>query len=219
MAELTPASLDERLVSATPGDEDLVHFSCCKCGGAFVAEALVQKSKNTFLCKLCHRLNSLLTRHLGCRYVGQLEGSSEKAKLEFWSKVGAKCKDNPGLRYEKVKDVVVSQVVHRTVTEHAETLSGEFLPLSVYLAKGYSEAEVKNIASNCAWYHCTQLQVPVYCLRVLKSYHKEARVKAKEEWLQAERAVKKRQGPAGLTAPVEGAKPVAERRWAAFGVA
>ena len=124
--------------------------------------------------------------------------------------MGCKCKDQPGLPFDKVKDLVVTQVVHRTVTEHAETLQGEFLPLSVYRAKGYSEAEVSNIASNCAWYHCNQLQVPVYCLRVLSSFHKEARVKAEEEWLQAERAVKKRKGAAGVTAPAEGDKAVAD---------
>ena len=77
-------------------------------------EALVQKSKNCYVCKLCHRLNNLLTRHLAGRYVGELEGSTEQHKQQFWTKVGAKCKDQPGLRFQKVKDVVVSVTVRST---------------------------------------------------------------------------------------------------------
>ena len=79
----------------------------------------------------------------------------------------------------------------------------------MYLSRGYSESDVQNIASNCAWYQCPQLQTPVYCLRVLGSFHKEARLKAEEEWLQAERSVKKKKGQASLQGPSEGQKALA----------
>ncbi|CAE7626728.1 unnamed protein product, partial [Symbiodinium sp. CCMP2456] len=108
------------------------HVQCSKYSCAFPLHVLVQEGKHTNLCNLCHRLHTLLTRHLGGAFLSKLQGATPAEKHAFLSDLCKKHEADGNLSYQRVRDTVTARTVSRTVTEHSNTLGGEFLPLSVY---------------------------------------------------------------------------------------
>ena len=198
---------EEALVSGTADTQSQTEAAavlhgeaCARCGCTFESHALVRKSKHTAVCALCNRLTVMLTRHLGVGFLNKLQGSSGQERKDFWKHLAQKHAADKNLSYQRVKDTLTTRHLTRAVTEHLMALGGEFLPLSVYRQRGYSEQEVKNIEKNCAFYRSEELEREVFCLRVLSTCHRELRQKVDEEFLEAERGVRK-QPAAAKAAP------------------
>ena len=112
------------------------HVKCAKCQETIPVHEAVLKGKQLWWCRGCNCVNSTLRRHLQWPPT-EFNALDSEAQLAFWKS----CKDlknaagaNP-LRYERIKDVLVTSLTTSRMMEIAKESKGEYLPLSVYQSK------------------------------------------------------------------------------------
>ena len=117
--QVVPASQDQKV-------------QCQKClSQVYVYDA--QARGKVWWCKPCNAINSMLRRNLSWP-PAEFSALDSDAQAAFWQRCQA-AKDAAGegrLRYDRLRDVLITSLTTQVTNELTKKSCGEFLPLSVY---------------------------------------------------------------------------------------
>ena len=117
--QVVPASQDQKV-------------QCQKClSQVYVYDA--QARGKVWWCKPCNAINSMLRRNLSWP-PAEFSALDSDAQAAFWQRCQA-AKDAAGegrLRYDRLRDVLITSLTTQVTNELTKRSCGEFLPLSVY---------------------------------------------------------------------------------------
>ena len=164
-------------------------FLCSLCNLRYEGKDGRQHGRK-FQCVPCASADRLLRRGLGNK--SELHCLPVAEQHTFFRKLHEERKANPDERmnWQTVRASLISTLTTRQCTENSTTISQEFLPLSVWIARGWDKATVERNA--CEWsddLDCWTYQVPVKS----KTW-KEAFAQVEERVLRQEREATQRRG-------------------------
>ena len=136
----------------------------------------------SFECTTCSSADRLLRRQLGDK--SQLQKLSKEEQVAFFKKLHAEKETHDGkLNWETVRAQLITSLTTRQITTNSTNVNTKYLPLGVYLKKGWPKEVVEACPSEYnESYGCMTYKVPV------KSQDwNVANQKVKERILQQER--------------------------------
>ena len=108
---------------------------------------LVQKTKgepkSSLICRSCNASTTMLSRHLGSWPVKDFTLLPQDAQISFWRKCSDVIQQNGRLDYQHLRANLSLSLVQREVETTAVRWTEDFLPLSVWVAKGFDADLVK----------------------------------------------------------------------------
>ena len=115
----------------------------------------------SFECTTCSSADRLLRRQLGDK--SQLQKLSKEEQVAFFKKLHAEKATNDGkLNWETVRAQLITSLTTRQITTNSTNVNTKFLPLGVYLKKGWPKEVVEACPSEYnESYGCTTYKVPV----------------------------------------------------------
>ena len=100
-------------------------FICSKC--KYLCERAPNKRENC--CDKCNAKRAALSRHFGSWPIPQFDLFSQQQQTNFWRIPSSKLKD--------LEFSLVQQATEISIKENSTSKEGEYLPLSVYAARGF----------------------------------------------------------------------------------
>ena len=136
-----------------------------------------------FHCTPCASADRLLRRGLGDK--GELQSMPVSEQHAFFRKLHEERKANPDnrLNWQSVRASLISTLTTRQMTESSTTINSEFLPLSVWVARGWDAATVKRNSSEWS----NELDTWTYQVPVKSKTWKETYAQVEERVLRQER--------------------------------
>ena len=120
--------------------------TCKKCGQVCNLERVVNKNKgepkNNVICKGCNAATTMLSRHLGCWPVPAFSGLSPDQQLRFWKSCNEIIQRQGKLDYGSIKATLSITLQERQIELAKAEFKSKFLPLSVWVQKGFAEEAV-----------------------------------------------------------------------------
>ena len=148
------AAATDTLAATQQGVETTQTAKPCRYCGKLPVAPSVLNSKS--LCTDCHTLNNLLTRNLG----GAPEEWTDADRRAFFARPElAQAKSNGRYQWSLVRAQVKQTSVSRRSQTHSSSLGGPFLPLTVWLARGYTREHVLQFPSETDSVRMTTYQV------------------------------------------------------------
>lgn len=143
-----------------------------------------------FHCTPCASADRLLRRGLGDK--SELQTLPVSEQHAFFRKLHEERKANPDkrLNWQSVRASLISTLTTRQMTESSTTINSEFLPLSVWVARGWDEATVKRSSSEWS----NELDSWTYQVPVKSKTWKETFAQVEERVLRQEREATLRRG-------------------------
>ena len=119
---------------------------CGKCGNEVDPFRAQIKSKSSagnvrWQCNTCNSKTVSLSRSFGRWPLPEFQELSKDDQMHFWREIAV-----PGVGLQKMKSLLVERVVRARTDKVEASISGSWLPLSVYQAQGY---DVERIVANC----------------------------------------------------------------------
>ena len=154
-----------------------------------------------FLCRACESLQSLVKRHLGDLKVLQKLDATRQA--EFFRKNTEK-NDNAGkASWDVVRSCLVTELVSEVRKEWDSGCTGEWLPESVWVARGFLSDSVRNCPSKETEHLGVVYQVPVEHdnFRVLRQDIERGLLRKEEDCREAKRGKKAAAGQGAQDQP------------------
>ncbi|CAE7196447.1 unnamed protein product [Symbiodinium sp. CCMP2592] len=132
----------EEAVQETQVAESLGELlTCAKCKKPHPASLLLQKSKNSYLCKPCNRLSAFVSK---LELPEGFTSLTSEQLVDFYGDVKKYTDERTGrLIHEKVSTAVVQVLEKTTEKSHESSEGGDFLPLSVLVMRGWDPELVK----------------------------------------------------------------------------
>ena len=148
------AAATDTLAATQQGVETTQTAKPCRYCGKLPVAPSVLNSKS--LCADCHTLKNLLTRNLG----GAPEEWTDADRRAFFARPElAQAKSNGRYQWSLVRAQVKQTSVSRRSQTHSSSLGGPFLPLTVWLARGYTREHVLQFPSETDSLGMTTYQV------------------------------------------------------------
>ena len=120
---------------------------CKKCRVPMDISRLVQKSKgepkSSLICRSCNASTTMLSRHLGKWPVQDFTLLPQDSQIAFWRKCSDVIQQNGRLDYQHLRANLSMSLVQREVETTDVRWTEDFLPLSVWVAKGFDADLVK----------------------------------------------------------------------------
>jgi hypothetical protein len=182
-------------------DEDPV-VVCKKCQQAVSIVETVVRTATERWCKSCNSLVTLLRRNMAWPPEKFNQLTLEQQQNFF--KHACSTKSENGFRYARVKDVLITSLVKRSVSQRIQDVGGKYLPVSVYRQQGYLLPENFEQVAPRQWSEalgCWTFLLVEYTVR-----HKEIEETVHESILQAEKSIKKLKAEALPNGQVKSAK-------------
>ena len=148
-------------MAEAPAAEETKQFLCSLCNCSF-AEEQGRVHGRKFQCTPCASADRLLRRGLGDK--SELHSLPVAEQHAFFRKLHEEKKANPDHRmnWQTVRASLISTLTTRQMTENSTTINQEFLPLSVWLTRGWDKTTVERSPSEYSdALGCTTYQVPV----------------------------------------------------------
>ena len=116
---------------------------------------------SAFECTTCSSADRLLRRQLGDK--SQLQKLSKDEQVAFFKQLHAEKEKRDGkLNWETVKAQLITSLTTKQITENSTNVNTKFLPLGVYLNKGWPKEVVEACPSEYSdTYGCWTYKVPV----------------------------------------------------------
>ena len=116
---------------------------------------------SAFECTTCSSADRLLRRQLGDK--SQLQKLSKEEQVAFFKQLHAEKEKRDGkLNWETVKAQLITSLTTKQITENSTNVNTKFLPLGVYLNKGWPKEVVEACPSEYSdTYGCWTYKVPV----------------------------------------------------------
>ena len=169
--------------------------SCRKCGASHPLLDMVTRNPEEHWCKSCNAVCTALRRHLQWP-PQEFQSLSSQEQQQFWIEAGrTKQEGSACFKYERIRDVLITNLTQRKITMSKRAVGGKFKPLGVLRAKGYPLPE--NFEANAPREWSDSLACWTYLVAEVQISEAEVRESVEGSILQSERLVKKRKK--GLT--------------------
>ena len=187
----------------TQSTEAVAQQKCWLCAQDFeVSEGRLHGRK--FVCAVCSNAHRTMRRNLD-GMPEEMSTFSTEEQVTFFRSLHAKKPAGPGgLTWQTIK----AQLIHCTVEKHTsaskETLTGEWLPMSVWLSRGWTEEVVKKQRQE----YSEEYGDTVYQVAIRADTWEEVHARVTESVLRQERNASKKKNSkeaADLDVPVEAA--------------
>lgn len=171
------------------GGEEALRVKCSLCNLSYEPSAGRMHGRK-FQCVPCASADRLLRRGLGDK--SELQSLPVAEQHAFFCKLHAERKANPDsrLNWQTVRAQLVSTLTTRQLKENSTTINQEFLPLSVWVTRGWDEETVKR--NNSEWNE--GLQCWTYQIPVKSKTWKEAYQEVEERLVRQEREASLKRG-------------------------
>ena len=185
-AFLQEAEEEEQLLEAS--------MKCKKCGLEVALTESVIRGPTELWCRECNSLYTMLRRHQqwppAC-----FATLSEEAQQNFFARCKQEKQDakKTMFSYKTVRDTLVTQICEETRKVRTVGVSGTYLPLSVYRARGYEVDQGFTTRNPSEW--SPGLNQWTYLLVESSVSEQEIRATTEKQVVEAERAVRKRKAP------------------------
>ena len=170
---------------------DVAQASCYTCNVTYaVTDGRVHGKK--FQCTGCASIDRMLRRGLGSKM--DLEVLPREDQHDFFRRLNEEKKKQPGmgkLNWATVKASLLTTLTTKQVTSSEVNINKEYLPLSVWLTRGWE----KDVVLSCPKEYNEALGTETYCVPVKCETWREAFVKVEERILaQEKQAQQKKKG-------------------------
>ena len=185
----------------TPEGQDALRLSCRLCQ-QWKPPAQGRLRGDLFDCHGCLALQRSVARHLG-EVPAELKKLSREDQAAFFRE-NAYHGRTPGTQvyWKTVRAALLTAVCSQRVEERRTQISGEFLPLSVWLARGWDESTVKG----CEQEESATLGT-VYRVDVKTVSWAETEKTVQKEWLEKEQTVERQRKAKRKAGAVEDPEP------------
>lgn len=182
-----PETLMEQIDTAL--DEYQSMEQCSWCFLYKQAMEMKQKSKK-MTCKECQSIQQQLYRNLGS-YEDAVSGMTPEEQSEFFQEAGKTVELNGGGRWKCLKAILVEKKAKVIEREQSASVGGDYVPMSVWVTRGWSEEDVKSFDDVDELPNGTKL----YRCAVKSKVASERKRQVEESLLERERECKKRKIP------------------------
>ena len=166
--------------------EETQTLTCKECRRDFPADAPGKQIVNSWTCRHCESMKSMIHRHLGTL---DKAGFNHESRTEFFRKTAALQCGGDRYSWQAVRSTIVATRTKQTLSEQRNEVSASALPLGVWLARGYAEDVVRQF-----WSETCPLQGDLYKVPVKTTTIAHLEREIYEELLQQERQAKEAKG-------------------------
>lgn len=186
-----PREADNTMLALDEAQSDVEDYfvPCPKCGRHVNITDTVVRSQTERWCKCCNSLMTLLRRNLAWPPV-EFTALTASEQQEFFKDAALSKSQHQQFKYGRVRDLLVTCLVKRSTSQKIHQVGGTYLPLSVYVARGYDLPPAFAETAPKQW--SEPLGCWTFLLPELTISHKEIQETVNEKILQAERSMKKR---------------------------
>lgn len=129
-------------------DQTLKAPTCRKCLMPCTLENLVNKGKGegrvNAVCKGCNSATTMLSRNLGKWPIPAFSGLSPEQQVGFWKQCQNIIQKQGRLDYGSIRACLTISLQERQIEIAKANFTSEYLPLSVWVTRGFDEARVRN---------------------------------------------------------------------------
>lgn len=186
-----PRGADNAMLALDEAQSDVEDYfvPCPKCGRHVNITDTVVRSQTERWCKCCNSLMTLLRRNLAWP-PAEFTALTASEQQEFFKDAALSRSQHQQFKYGRVRDLLVTCLVKRSTSQKIHQVGGTYLPLSIYVARGYDLPPAFAETAPKQW--SEPLGCWTFLLPELTISHKEIQETVNEKILQCERSIRKR---------------------------
>lgn len=186
-----PREADTAMLALDEAQSDVedCFVPCPKCGRHVNITDTIVRSQTERWCKSCNSLITLLRRNLAWPPV-EFTALTAEEQLEFFKEAALSKSQHQQFKYGRIRDLLVTCLVKRSISQKVHEVGGTYLPLSVYEKRGY--VLPTDFAETAPKQWSEPLRDWTFLLPELHIRHKEIQETVNEKILQCERSIRKR---------------------------